>query len=478
MRAYHFDRGRDGQFLRSADWQRNAGSQEGQVIAKHHYLGQPPFSHSQLHSDSYGDTDDPPPACKLWVDAIGSWLKSSDWNQGGPNQDFDDVSVRYLDTRIKVTVTINEGDPTTVYDHIVSIGRHTGFSGWPGLVVDEYWLDWNGTDYATYEYHLGDDGSHSATGSTAGFATPTGAVIAVGLPELYNATETLSASVTADGASYTEVFSGLTGPLPGTFCSYLIAYEVTFSNPWYFAGIEAELDALLALVNLNNPNTLYPIEDEDLHMAGTPRKLWETGERVTVTHEGPAEGKALRVIYRSNGASTNMGILAFNQNDIVTAAVEANGESGVPPEEGEEDVLGAFGGGPWSMMKSLVTIPAGDYTKTVRSYAAPIADSNGFVLANGLDQTSNHDTGGELASEVATALSLGASRKVYFPRGLWITRTELSEGAPSVPGIDTDGTRIDTDDRPIDGGSGAPPPAAGVDVDGLRIDADGRRIDQ
>lgn len=205
-------------------------------------------------------------------------------------------------------------------------------------------------------------------------------------------------------------------------------FNVYLENGWELDDIQDELEMLLSQVKLDNRSHTYPIEGE------TRRALNPLGESITVTHEGPTPGNALRIVYTSNGAwnwaSNGPCEVAANLNDIVNTA----GEAGVDSATGEFDVpVGAE----WLMMKSAVRLPAGSYTKTVKTYNIQDSDPVKIITP---DTTSwgdfygeppvgpNNDRGGELYPDPIDSAVSGAGKIVQFAPGAWISWTSLAAG--------------------------------------------------
>jgi hypothetical protein len=237
----------------------------------------------------------------------------------------------------------------------------------------------------------------------------------------------------------------------------VIEYKLTLSNGWTlngYGGILWELDLLLAKVNLSNPNQKYLFEEEE-----TERALTGT-ESVIVTHEGPfppdEDGEhPLRFVYTSNGPWTWDGEseirVAHNLNSITNGAIADLGEAGAPADTtptNEPDVINSYDGSYWSMMKSVLLLPAGTYTKAVKRYEAPAADAMAFDFP--APSPNGSDAGGEYEPPQEESELIGANAKQSFGRGDWITITKLTPAQTAQPSIDTDTTRIDQDNRRID----------------------------
>jgi hypothetical protein len=408
----------------------------GNVIALHTMLGRPPFRHSDIHSASDTTTD-----AGGWADHTATapdltWMAGfCDWLAGfgdDPGYDPDDVVNGYYQvSELKVTVNFDDGGDAVVYDHIAKVGPHTGV--WPGTVVYEFATAWDtvlgwGQEYT---YQLNDDGTHWTVGNKDNFASPSASVTEA-IPTYwpnhppmsgdYVTSDTSSVSVTKNQAVWTQSTSTYLGH------SLVVTYTFALSSCWNVDSMQTELDMLLAQVSLN-PAAKYQIEDDPT----SPRELLAGGESITVTHEGPQEGVPLRIILRSNGAwdfEAAGGWLAFNLNDVVYGAIQTYGDDGVPEGSGTGVY---YRGGPWAMMKSVVAIPAGDYTKTVKAYQPPIPDTVDFDAAR--DPVSpvppNNDAGGwnpPTAGPADAATSLSGGVKQYFPRGAWITLTKVVAG--------------------------------------------------
>jgi hypothetical protein len=470
MIPYHFDRGADGQFVRAADWQRNGGQMEGQVIARHRYVGHPPWQHSYLHSATGPGSED------TWINQVMHELSLGVPTGEEPNPDMDYVQqsagwpLRYLSWRLTATVSFDGGAPTLVYDHWLRSGKHSGgFDGGiggvfynAGEIVQEHLYaydlaqphpppDETTGGWSTYDYGLNDDGTF-ATARTGLFydgldgrhyGTPLQAVQAATTdflnahpPSSLATSATVTNQTPKTGAQYTEH----TSADDGHYCD--VVYDLTLSEGWSFNEIQEELDRLLEQVNLGSPDQEYVFELEST----TPRKLNALGESVIVTHEGPTNGNTgdeadnlpLRYVFTSNSSPWNWEsngpcAVAENINDVVKSLGEGGG-SGLLDNEG----------GPWEMMKSVVALPAGSYTKTVKDYQKPTPDTTDFPPG-----TPNNDAGGELLSST-DSLVAGSGGKLEFSRGAWITITKLAAGAPPTSNIDQDSTPVDQGGTPID----------------------------
>jgi hypothetical protein len=205
----------------------------------------------------------------------------------------------------------------------------------------------------------------------------------------------------------------------------VVSMSIVYKNdaPWALADIKAELDLCLSQINLNNPAMIYNIETEGM------RVLDPLGESVTVTHEGPTVGNPLRFVIRSNGHPWTWtdvvaagGVLAYNLNDVLKTELDSVGVASIPVEEtGTDTPVGAdfTEGSNWAMMKSMVTVPSGTYTKTVNTYEQPTPDTTSYSPS----PSANNDCGGELVSFTASDFS-GTNKS--FTRGDWITLTTLA----------------------------------------------------
>ena len=453
---YRFDRGNDWKFIRAPDWERNVKPGLGQVIALHKYLGHAPFASHSLHSatntytaltgSNTASADD-----NAWIYSIEGYMaqgySSTDFSE--PDVDYDYLSERYLVSEFKATVAINGADPTIVYHNLYKQGRHTAsdpLSG-TGVMTAQSFTDYDTSlgSTTTYNYELLDSGvvalnSFSPTtpgsGDTTNFVSPGAAVTAATIywyapypgSGWTTATVVTTAQVLRDAVTYsrtTTMTHTTDGVTVDDTAILVVSMSIVYKNdaPWALADIKAELDLCLSQINLNNPAMIYNIETEGM------RVLDPLGESVTVTHEGPTVGNPLRFVIRSNGHPWTWtdvvaagGVLAYNLNDVLKTELDSVGVASIPVEEtGTDTPVGAdfTEGSNWAMMKSMVTVPSGTYTKTVNTYEQPTPDTTSYSPS----PSANNDCGGELVSFTASDFS---GTKKSFTRGDWITLTTLA----------------------------------------------------
>ena len=482
---YHFDRSPSYSFRRAPDYQRNRPlGIEGQVTAEHLYVGLPPFAHGYCanHSDSWNALSTPPVtgnAYTAWITSIANFLALGDPNSQ-PQSDLDYVlkyeplsssytPLRYRTWHLLAYCGLAATPDIPVYEHVITIGQHTSASARffnAGTVVYEYLYAYNSvsSQWETYTYHLTDQGVESTSGPTSGFTSPANTVSHAmsAWPGAFTETSgSRSANVYPQGAIFYETINA-----PGaTPASVTNEYILELGDGWSFADLQAELDMLLAQIDLTSPHAHYVID-------GISRTLNSAGESVLVTHIGPSVPDAdgtrhpVQIVITSLQAPWNWAtvgasgcIVAQWLNDIVNTV----GPSGIDPAMNEQDVLNNYAdnaggtGKPWTMIKSAVRPPSGTLTKQISSYGVItnptyqvipdttvgyIDDTGNFVIPS----PTNADSGGELIS-VSNLPVAATGSLLVFNRGDWITITKL---LPPAASIDQDGNRIDQSGASID----------------------------
>lgn len=416
---------------------------EGQVIALHKFVGQPPFS-----ANMHGSFDIPSPMATLF----GGLVTGEGSDQS--TVDFDNIPsapTTIHDTCRYRTMIITNGSGS--YVHSRTCAKHDGgglggafLVNGGGLVREElsaFRLD--GT-YETWIFQLNDDGSFK-TGLNCHNTPPT-------LTDYHNSLECDNIALAlpdfpGDGwtggtsGGYVEVTATtvhLHTDNPATLDSDptqvkhdIHDFSLSLSDGWSLADLQAELDRMLAQVDLTNASKKYTID-------GTQRKLNATGEQITVTEEGPTEGVAVHYVLSStaspwNWASYGPCVLAENVNDFINHWLDGGycDENGIPLSWAKGDIMGATGD-PFKMVKSSILLPGGAFTKTVDHYSGPSPDGASYPN----DQ--NDQTGGQLLSQDVTAVT-DAGKLTAFPRGDWISRTKLAPATTPPPSIDADSTR-------------------------------------
>jgi hypothetical protein len=444
---YHFDRGQDGQFLRAPDYQRNRpAGMEGQVIAKHHFWGMPPFSANQIHTAT-----ESPATVGGWVAFIASWLQTNDqYFTGHPTVDWDYVPYSSAPCRYKTVRYWTAG-----YEHVMTCASHdnggigaTLFTNAAPLVYEKLTSFCNGNsgttygDTFTYEYRLNDDGTFlnsnhepyngdflMGPNDAASYATLPGGMWP---PSGYTITgaQEETATVTSNTGYYKSVEWATKDSDPSEAIDLTYEFFCELSGGWSVIDMEGELDAMLAQVNLSSQSKEYTIHYEG--GAWEVRALDPLGEQVTVTREGPnyISGTPFPVQYviTSNAHPWNWATngpckVAKNVNDIVYHWVDGGTyPNGIPdpPETNKGDILMASGDY-WVAMKSVVRLPAGSFGKTVKRFDPPIEDSQSWTWP----ATPQNDwTGGGLLSSTTSTVT-GSGQLVAFSRGPWINITNL-----------------------------------------------------
>jgi hypothetical protein len=399
----------------------------GNVLALHPHLGHAPYASSSLHSATVGWTnaggntgsDDD----RTWMSTILGWLAD-----GGASTDpYTDPDLvkqqsgdsyyprRYTQYELKATVGGSVGGSSgVVYDHVVRYGKHTAGEGGPGLspgtVVHEYYHGYDTQpevmDWITTSYELHDDGTFTGEKPPQVDAPSTSVnrVLPLSPPGWWGVghyTDSISETMTIgrDRITYLASYTSDDGQ------TLTIKYELIWSDGWGLDEIQAELDWLLDQVNLSSSGKQYDFGD------GVPRVIDPAGEYITVYHDGPYEGVPLKVVFSTlgPGSAISTGILAQNVNDVVYAA----GEAGTPPP------VDLTGSEPWAKMKSVVALPPGSFTKTIKTYTPPKPDTTAFP---GLAPNNDHEGG--LESEATESLPGGTGKRNY-PPGAWITITKV-----------------------------------------------------
>lgn len=419
---------------------KGTGAQIGQVLALHPLAGTAPFMLSECgrggYSYDYTTTPTTYSASDIelqtsgWADLIGAWLG----NVGGeePDHDANDVAGGYfLKSELLVTLSLDGATPFPVFDDIQIIGKHTGS---PGAVVSRTLTAWDWTTgamgYGTYT--LSDGGVEVGDSTMPWAVNPSTGLISAAdsvtknTPISWAIPPGMGIGTNASGSAYvTANTAGYTASSVGTLHSTQTVYTLALTNPNAAGDVLGELSTLLDQINLFNPAQKYSFaSDPPPH---TPRVL-VSGEFVEVTHIGPSPGVPLMVALNSVGNPLRSATwMALSMNADTFDYVNANGESGVPGSLRDGDSEDAYGheSDNWAMLKSMVQLPAGSYTKTVYAYQQQQKNLVGYAASHSPGTTPpTLYAGGELLSSPTYAVTGG--RWYYFSPGAWISLTKAS----------------------------------------------------